>query len=110
MTTLVEDKQKLCVLFEKKELLYRRNRYDILAEILVACEERPRTQSWLLTHLRLSTSSGKKFIDFLVATDLLEIEKPDESGSILYAITVRGLEALRIYYILTKEYFAIQMK
>lgn len=107
MTTLIEDKQKLCELLEKKELSHRRNRYDILAEILLACEEQPRTQSWLLTHLRLSTSSGKKFIDFLVVTGLLEIEKPDGPDSILYTITVRGLEALRIYYILTKEYFPV---
>ena len=107
MTTLIEAKQKYCIFPEKNGLAHRRNRYDILAEILVACEEQVRTQSWLLSHLRLSTSLGKRCIDYLVDTNLLEIEKLEELASISYVTTVRGLEALRIYYILTNDYFQI---
>lgn len=111
MTTVVETKQKIFLPEVKTGLSFRRNRYDILAEILVACEERPRTQSWLLAHLGLSTSSGKSCIDFLVDAKLLEETKHIGSIAISYTTTARGNKALRVYNILTNKYFfRIQMK
>ena len=105
MTTVVEDRQKFYVPVADTGLKRRRNRYDILAEILSACKERSRTQSWLLLNLGLSTRFGKSYIDFLVATQLLESIKITESSPIYYATTIKGNKALRIFNILTTKYF-----
>jgi len=104
MTTIVENRQKFYVPLAKTGSLYRRNRYDILAEILATCEERSRTQSWLLTHLRLSTSSGKNCIRFLIDAKLLE-DKPNGSSLTYYTTTAKGNRALRKYKNLTTKYF-----
>jgi predicted transcriptional regulator len=110
MTTVVEDRQNFCAPIVKTELKNRRNRYDILAEILAACGNQPRTQSWLLSNLGLSTWLGKGCIGFLVDTNLLEKTMREGSRSISYVVTSKGNEALRIYNILTSKYFPIKIR
>ena len=105
MTTTVENRQEFYLPAVKTRLKRRRNKYDILAEILSACEEQSRTQSWLLIKLGLSTRLGRSCIDFLVDTNLLERNKITESSPISYGTTVKGNKALRIFKILTTRYF-----
>lgn len=105
MTKAVENRQEFYMPVLKTRLKHRRNKYDILAEILSACKEQSRTQSWLLMNLGLSTRLGRNCIDFLVDTNLLERSKITGSSPISYAITVKGNEALRIFKILTTRYF-----
>ena len=107
MPTIIQNRQKFYVPIVKTRLTRRRNKYDILAEILATCKKRPRTQSWLLAHLRLSTSSGKNYIGFLVATKLIEANKPQGLRSTTYKTTAKGKKALRKYNILTTQYFSL---
>jgi predicted transcriptional regulator len=97
--------QNLLISTEKTQLLRRRNKYDILAVILAACRKRPRTQSWLIGHLGLSTSSAKKNLNFLVDARLIEANKPH--GQKTYITTADGKKALKHYVVLTTQYFSM---
>jgi predicted transcriptional regulator len=87
----------------------RRNKFEIWAEVLESCLNTPRTQSWLLLHLRLKTSAIKKALEFLLSAQLIELIDPFQSvnNTKKYRTTVKGEEALTHYYqLLTK--FSIQ--
>ena len=92
---------------EKTQLPRRsnRNKYDTLALILTACRKLPRTQSWLIGHLGLSTSSAKKYLNFLLATKLIEANNHQEQKT--YSTTTEGKKALRHYVVLTTQYFSL---
>jgi predicted transcriptional regulator len=102
---IIPYEQNLLVSTEKTQLLRRRNKYDILAVILTACRNRPRTQSWLIRHLGLSTSSAKFFLSFLVASKLVEVKKSQVQKT--YTTTANGKKALRHYVVLTTQYFSL---
>jgi predicted transcriptional regulator len=104
MSETVTYGQNLLMSAERTQLPRRRNKYDILAVILAACKKRPRTQSWLIGHLGLSTSSAKFFLNFLVAVKLIETNKPH--GQKTYT-TTDGKKALKDYIVLTTQYFSI---
>ena len=107
MSETVTYGQNILMSTEKTQLPRRsnRNKYDILALILAACRKRPRTQSWLIGHLGLSTSSAKNFLNFLVAAKLIEADKPQ--GKKTYSTTADGKKALRHYVVLTTQYFSV---
>ena len=106
MSATIAKRQKFLTTAERTQLQRRRNNYDILAMILGACKKRPRTQSWLISNLRLSTSSAKNYVGFLVAAKLIEASKPQ--GRRNYKITADGEKALKYYTILTTQYFSVQ--
>ncbi len=101
------NRQELYVPLERTRFLRRRSKYDILAEILAACKKQPRTQSWLLVHLRLSTCSAKNYLGFLLAARLVDADKTQGHRTTTYATTVNGEKALENYIILTTRYFSI---
>jgi predicted transcriptional regulator len=101
------NRQEIYVPLERTRFIRRRNKYDILAEILAACKKQPRTQSWLLTHLRLSTSSAKEYIGFLLASRLLDANETEQHRTTTYTTTATGKEALENYTTLTAYYFSI---
>jgi predicted transcriptional regulator len=105
MSTTIAYEQNLFIFKERMQLLRRRNKYDILALILSACRKQPRTQSWLVRHLGLSTSSAKKFVNFLRDAKLIEANKHQEQKT--YATSAKGKKALKHYIALTAEYFSI---
>jgi predicted transcriptional regulator len=107
MSATIPDRQNRHIPIERTRLLRRRNKYDILAEILAACKKRPRTQSWLLSHLRLSTSLAKSSLSFLAAAKLIEANKPGGLRAPTYTTTADGKKALKNYAILTTQYFSI---
>jgi predicted transcriptional regulator len=78
------NRQEIYVPLERTRFIRRRNKYDILAEILAACKKQPRTQSWLLTHLRLSTSSAKEYVGFLLASRLLDANETEQHKTTIY--------------------------
>ena len=83
----------------------RRNKFEIWAEVLESCLYTPRTQSWLLRHLRLKTISIKEALDFLLSAQLIELANPFQtvSNTKKYRTTVMGEEALTHFYqLLTK--------
>jgi len=104
-TTIIPCEQNLLISAEKTQLLRRRNKYDILAVILETCRKRPRTQSWLIRHLGLSTSSAKFFLNFLISAKLIEANKLQDQK--IFTTTADGKKALRHYVILTTQYFSI---
>jgi predicted transcriptional regulator len=106
MSATIHDKQNFHIPLEGTRLLSRRNKYDILADILAACKKLPRTKSWLLTHLRLSTSLAKKSLSFLVAAKLLEVSQSQNRRSFSYKTTARGKKALEVYATLATQYFS----
>jgi predicted transcriptional regulator len=101
------NRQEIYVPLEKNRFVRRRNKYDILAEILAACNKQPRTQSWLLTHLRLSTSSAKEYVGFLLAARLLDANETENHRTTTYTTTENGKKALENYTTLTTNYFSI---
>ena len=103
--TIIPYEQKFLISPEKSQLLRRRNKYDILAAILTACRKQQRTQSWLIRHLGLSTSSAKFFLSFLVAAKLVEVNKSQVQKT--YTTTAYGKKALRHYVVLTTRYFSL---
>jgi len=104
--TIPYEQNPLICTTEKTQLLRRRNKYDMLALILAACKKQPRTQSWLIAHLGLSTRSAKNFLRFLVAARLIEAHKP-QGGKKNYITTADGKKALKHYVVLTTQYFSI---
>ena len=104
MSAIIQQ-ENILISTEKTQLLRRRNKYDILAVILVACRKRPRTQSWLISHLGLSTSSAKRNLNFLVNARLIEANNPQ--GLKTYITTADGKKALKHYVVLTTQYFSI---
>lgn len=107
MTVSVSKRQKYSILLERTQKITRRNKYDIFANILAACIKCPRTQSWLIGHLRLSTSLAKSSLRFLVAAKLIEATKTLGMRATIYATTRKGKNALEKYAILTTRYFSI---
>jgi predicted transcriptional regulator len=101
------NRQEIYVPLEKNRFVRRRNKYDILAEILAACKKQPRTQSWLLTHLRLSTSSAKEYVGFLLAARLLDANETENHRTTTYTTTENGKKAVENYTTLTTNYFSI---
>jgi predicted transcriptional regulator len=101
------NRQEIYVPLERTRFIRRRNKYDILAEILAACKKQPRTQSWLLTHLRLSTSSAKEYVGFLLASRLLDANETEQHKTTIYTTTEDGKKALENYTTLTTYYFSI---
>ena len=97
--------QNLLVFKERTQLLRHRNKYDILALILDSCRKQPRSQSWLVRHLGIPSSSAKKFVNFLIAAKLIEANKRQEQKT--YTTTARGKKALKHYIALTAQYFSI---
>jgi len=107
MTISISKRQKYYIPLERIQGITRRNKYDILANILAACINYPRTQSWLIGHLRLSTSLAKNNLSFLVAAKLIEANKPPGMRATKYTTTRKGKNALEKYVVLTKRYFSI---
>lgn len=83
----------------------RRNKFEIWAEVLESCLRTSRTQSWLLRHLRLKTSSIKEALAILLSAQLIELVDTfhTKNGTKEYRTTVKGEETLSQYYqLLTK--------
>ncbi len=83
----------------------RRNKFEIWAEVLESCLYTSRTQSWLLRHLRLKTTSIKEALGFLLSVELIELVDPFQTvnNTKEYRTTGMGEEALTHYYqLLTK--------
>lgn len=107
MTMNVSKRQEYYVLLERTLGITRRNKYDILANILAACVKYPRTQSWLIGHLRLSTGMAKSSLNFLVAANLIEATKSPGMRAVKFKTTMKGKNALEKYVALTTQYFSI---
>jgi predicted transcriptional regulator len=107
MSAINPNRQELCFPLERTRFLRRRNKYDIFAEILAACKKQPRTQSWLLSHLRLSTNSAKNYLEFLSTARLIDANKTQGQRTTTYTTTTNGKQALENYMILTTRYFSI---
>ena len=107
MSATSSKRQEFCFPLERTRFLRRRNNYDIFAEILAACKKQPRTQSWLLSHLRLSTNSAKNYLEFLLTARLIDANKTQGHRTTTYATTANGKKALDNYLILTTHYFSI---
>ena len=105
MTTSLSKRQNFFVPLERTQRIARRNKYDVLAGILAACNKYPRTQHWLLGHLRLSSSMGRNRLRFLVSAKLLEATKPPGMRATKYKTTRKGKNALKTYIVLTTRYF-----
>jgi predicted transcriptional regulator len=101
------NRQEIYIPLERNRFIRRRNKYDILAEILAACKKQPRTQSWLLAHLRLSTTSAKEYVGFLLASRLLDANETQNHRTTTYTTTATGKKALENYITLTTYYFSI---
>ena len=106
MAVIVPKRQKYFIPLERKRGRARRNKYDILAGILAACDKYPRTQTWLLGHLGLSTSMTKNSLRFLAAAKLIKETHPIGVRTTKYKITRKGENALKTYIVLTTRYFS----
>jgi len=106
ITILVPKRQKYFISQKRTRERVRRNKYDILAGILAACNKYPRTQSWLLGYLGISTNMAKNSLRFLVAAKLLKDTKPAGMRATKYTTTRKGENALETYFVLTKRYFS----
>ena len=104
MPATMHDEQNCNIPLQSIRLPNRRNKYDILAEILAACKKSPRTKSWLLNHLRLSTSSLKKSLSFLITAKLLEVQSQN-NRVLIYKTNAKGKEAIEAYTTLATQYF-----
>jgi predicted transcriptional regulator len=93
---------------KSSEVVARRNRFEIWAQLLELCLRAGKTQSWLLRKLGVNTNALKDALEFLETRELLtrvDLETLDTAG---YITTPRGEEALLAYYTLVKNYFSKQ--
>jgi predicted transcriptional regulator len=84
----------------------RRNKFQIWAEILESCLSTSRTQSWLLRYLHLKTITIKEALDFLLSARLIELVDPFQTvnNTREYRTTIKGEEALALYYQLMTKF------
>ena len=83
----------------------RRSKSAILAEVLESCVVQPRTQTWLLRKVGLTTAIIQRVVKFLVHADLLLESNNLATGNIEYRTTVKGKEALAQYLLLMTKFF-----
>jgi len=106
MTVLVPKRQKYLISLKGTRERVRRNKYDILAGILAACNKYPRTQTWLLGYLGISTSMAKNSLRFLVVAKLIKETRPMGMRTTNYKTTRKGENALKTYLVLKTRYFS----
>jgi len=84
----------------------RRNRFEIWSEVLEACLQDSKTQSYLIRKVGVKTSTMKDALEVLEESGLIEkVENPEAGLNYEFGTTVKGENALLQYYKLVTEYF-----
>jgi len=81
----------------------RRNRIDILYQILLLCQE-PQQKTWVMFKCNLSYELLQNYIGFLISNDFLRVLKTEDNKE-YYQTTEKGKNLLREYKKI-KSYFS----